>query len=255
MMRSRSQRKIVLTVSYIAVFLVGFVLAYQIKTPIIIEKTTEKMITLPYQNYSAFTNILAVKGDGSTGVMGKVIVEIRPGKGRVLMDTNPFLEPDTQFSAETAAKIAENFTQKSLEDRDIIISFNITGNVLGGPSAGAAMTIATIAAIEEKQIRSDIAITGTIEEDGTIGKIGGVPEKSQAAGTNNIKIFLVPEGLAMLTYYEKQVKTEKLAPGFVIQRVQYVPKTLDINNYTMTEFNMMTKEVSNINEVASIMLK
>jgi len=254
-MRSRSQRRIVLTISYIVIFIVGFALAYELKAPIIIQTPPEKVTTLPFQNYSATTNVLAVKGDGTSGVMGKVIVEIIPGKGRVLMDTNPFLEPDTQFSAETAVNVAENFTHKSLADRDIILSFNITGNVLGGPSAGSAMAIATIAAIEQKQIRPDVAITGTIESDGSIGQIGGVLEKAQAAGTNNMKIFLVPKGEAVMTYYERQVKTQKVAPGFTIQRVQYVPKTLDVANYTMTEWEMTTKEVSDISEVAAIMLK
>jgi uncharacterized protein len=254
-MRSRLKRRIVLTISYILVFIVGFALAYELKAPTIIQTTIEKVSTLPYQNYSASTNVLAVKGDGTSGIMGKAIVEIIPGRGRVLMDTNPFLEPDTQLSAETAVQVAANYTHKSLADKDVILSFNITGNVLGGPSAGSAMTMAAIAAIEQKQLRSDVAITGTIESDGSIGPIGGVLEKAQAAGTNKIKIFLIPKGEALMTYYERQIKTQTIAPGLTIQRIQYVPKTLDVANYTTTEWGMTTKEVSNINEAAAIMLK
>jgi len=37
-------------------------------------------------------------------------------------------------------------------------------------------------------------MTGTINSDGTIGPVGGVPEKAQAAGQYHAKIFLVPKG-------------------------------------------------------------
>ena len=63
-----------------------------------------------------------------------------------------------------------------------------------GPSAGAALTIATIAALKHDSIRSDVVITGTINADGTIGQIGGVLEKAQAAKDIGAKLFLVPVG-------------------------------------------------------------
>jgi len=245
-------RKVAIIISYIFVFVVGYTLAYQLKP---VPEQSQPLAQLPtYQNYSASTNVLAVKGDGSSGVMGKVIIEIQSGNGRVLMNTNPFLEPDTQYSAETAVSVAQNITGKSLKDRDVIVSFDMTGQVLGGPSAGAAMTVATIAAIEEKQVRKDVAITGTIEQSGNIGRIGGVLEKAEAAGENGIKLFLVPEGEGILTYYEQQLTTKKVSPGFVIRKINYVPKTLDLNNYTMTQWGMKTEEVSTINDAVADML-
>jgi predicted S18 family serine protease len=171
------------------------------------------------------------------------------------MNTNPFLEPDTQYSAETAVKVAQNYTGKPLNDRDVILSFDVTGQVLGGPSAGAAMTITTIAAIEQKKIKEDVAITGTIEPGGEVGQIGGVIQKAEAAAKNGIKLFLVPNDELILTYYERQITNQRVSPNFVIQRVNYVPKTLDLNNYTMTEWKMETKGVSTINDVAKYMLE
>jgi uncharacterized protein len=210
-------------------------------------------ITVPDVFYAS-SNIVAVSSYDNSGVLGTVDIEIRPGKGRVLMNTNPFLEPDTQQSAETAASVAESFTKRNLSDRDIILSFNITGQVLGGPSAGAAMTTAMIAAIEGKNVDKKVAVTGTIEQDGSIGQIGGVLEKAQAAADTGVGIFLVPEGQGTVTYYEK--KTEQRQIGrFVYQRVYYTPKTIDLNNYTMTQWSMATKEVSAINEVVGYMIE
>ncbi|OGI14762.1 hypothetical protein A3K63_02705 [Candidatus Micrarchaeota archaeon RBG_16_49_10] len=206
------------------------------------------------KNYSATANILAVKSNDNTGTMGSVSVEILPGKGRVLMDTNPFLEPDTQLSAETAVKVAENYTGIDLGDKDVIVSFEMDGEVLGGPSAGAAMAAATIAAIEDRQVRKDVIVTGTIEPSGEIGPIGGIMEKAQAASENGAKLFLVPKHQLKVTYYERQVRKEKIG-GFTMQKLYYVPKTLDVANYTTTELGMETKGVSNIGDVVGYMIE
>jgi len=249
----RETRSPVRTVTiYILIFILGIIVGNQILIP---SKPTQQLAPLPVQNYSASANILAVKSNDNSGVLGKVTVEIYPGKGRVLMNTNPFLEPDTQFSAETAVNVAEDYTKKDLSDKDVIISFDIGGQLLGGPSAGAAMTAATVAAIEEKQVKEDVAITGTIKSTGEIGVIGGVIEKAQAAADNEIKLFLVPEDLLYLTYYEREIKKQQIGPGFYIQRVYYVPKKLDLNNYTMSEFDMETKGVSTVGDVVMYMLE
>ena len=244
---------------YIILFALGFFLGHLTIFPNMnhIQTTvTTTLIPLPNtQNFTASTNVLAVSSNDNTGVIGKVTVEIDPGKGRVLMDTNPFLEPDTQYSAETAVQVAENYTKMDLSDRDVIVSFNVSGQVLGGPSAGAAMTVTTIGAIEQKKIKPDIAITGTIEPAGNIGQIGGVIEKAQAAAKNGIKLFLIPKSELTLTYYERQVTRERVAPNFYIQRVSYVPKTLDVNNYTMSEWKMETKGVSTIDDAVKFMLE
>jgi uncharacterized protein len=259
-MKKKVDSKLNDVILYIVFLLVGIIIGRQILTPVCVNPIqnipTTTFISLPStQNFSASTYVLAVRSNDNSGIIGKVLIEIYPGKGRVLMDTNPFLEPDTQYSAETAVKVAQNYTGKSLNDRDVIVSFDTTGQLLGGPSAGAAMTITTIAAIEQKNIKTNIAITGTIEPDGEIGQIGGAVQKAEAAAKNGIKLFLVPKDELILTYYERQVTKEKMAPNFVIQRVSYVPKTLDLNNYTMSEWKMETKGVSTIDDVVKYMLE
>ena len=240
--------------SYLVVFIIGFLVAtvlYELPT-LYTEENLEQMeiSKIVYAN----SNVVAVISQGSSGIIGKVTAEIHPdGQGRVLMNTNPFLEPDTQQSAETATRVAEKLTGKSLADKDVIFSFDIPGEVVGGPSAGAAMTTAVIAAIEDRQVRSDVTVTGTISLGGAIGQIGSVLEKAQAAAENNMTLFLVPEGQGTLQYYEQQIKPQKIG-NFVIQRVYYVPKTIDVNNYTMSEWGMPTEEVSNIREVVEHMI-
>lgn len=230
-----------LSVSY--VFLAGFI--SQPNEAVTLEPLPDKVMT-------ASSNIVAVSMQGEQGVLGTVDVEIRDGKGRVLINTNPFVEPDTQFSAETAVSVAQTFTKKSLSDKDVILTFNMPAEVVGGPSAGAAMAVAVIAAIEDKKVNNKIAITGTIENDGNIGQIGGVLEKSQAAAENGMILFLVPDGQSTVTYYEKKIEEQRRG-GFVFQRVRYVPKQVDLNNLT-AEFGMTVREVSSIEDAVGYMV-
>ncbi|MDO8627940.1 MAG: S16 family serine protease [Candidatus Diapherotrites archaeon] len=189
-------------------------------------------------------NIVAVNSEGR-GIISTGEVEIVPGKGRVLFNTNPFVEPDTQNSLETAKRVAEKYTGKSLAEKDVIYSVQNSGaELIGGPSAGAAFTVATIAAIQGLKIREDSAITGTIEENGLIGEIGGVAEKLQAAGESGKKLFVIPKGQSIVTYYERQVTQEQR--GFLtITRSKIVPKTLDLVEFAK-QWDLEVKEAQTI---------
>lgn len=196
--------------------------------------------------YSAEISILAVTPRGE-GIYSIGEAEIRQGKGRVLFNLNPFVEPDTQYSVETAAKVAEKLTGKDLSKMDVIFTVkNVNAQLVGGPSAGAAFALAAIAAIEKKKIKNDVTITGTIQENGNIGEIGGIIEKAKAAGESGKKLFLVPFGQKTVYYYERQLE-EKDFGGIIIQRINYVPKKINLNDYTK-QWNMQTIEVKNIAE-------
>lgn len=70
---------------------------------------------------------------------------------------------------------------------------------VGGPSAGLLFTLGVIAKLDGDG-RGDsltggrtIAGTGTIDADGDVGPVGGVPLKTQAAARDGATVFLVPE--------------------------------------------------------------
>lgn len=254
-----STTKIVLSLALM--FLIGFFTSYTIvnvqqrfskqestqqSPPITAESITgTKLSTTTSQ---ATTKIVAVNPQGD-GVMGDVMVEIEPGEGKVLVNTNPFVEPDTQYSAVTAVEIAKQVTKNDLKDKNVIIDFNVNGTVVGGPSAGAAMTVATISAIENKPIKSGVVITGTIEQDGTIGKVGGIVEKGDAAVENNYKTLLIPQGQNIFTYYDRQT-TQRQVGGFVFYNTKLVPKTVNLQEY-FKDKGLNVIEVSNIQDAMS----
>ena len=135
------------------------------------------------------------------GTVMKINVDIRDGKGLVLVNTEIPTGVDFQTSAKTAVKLSQEYTGINLSDKDII--FSITSNkneelqAVDGPSAGGAMTVLLILEIQGKSINDKILMTGTIESDGIIGKVGGIAEKADVAGIYGAHTFLVPEGQAI----------------------------------------------------------
>ena len=202
----------------------------------------------------AETYIAAVSSQGE-GALGKARVRIAPGDGSLLLNTDPFIETDTQLSARTAKAVAEELTGEDLRSKDVTYSFDIDGSFVGGPSAGAAMTIATIAAIEDTQVDNQTAVTGTITREKRIGRVGGILEKAKAAGERGLDSFYVPEGQASITYYERQVVEEEIAPGLVTETVEYIPQEFSVNRYTERRYNMSTEEVSDIEELSEEMIE
>ena len=203
------------------------------------------------QERSASANIVAVRSDTEEGVIGKVNVEVKNGTGRVLANTKPFVEPDTQYSVRTAVKVATEYTHSDMNSMDFIVSFDINGTLIGGPSAGAAITAATIAALEGKKVREDVAITGTIEEDGSIGRVGAVFEKAVAAEKNGIRLFLVPKSQRVVTFWERKEVKRQIGPFSFIQ-VYYEPKRIDLAEYMRGKMDV--KEVSSIDDVVNYMI-
>lgn len=191
--------------------------------------------------------IVAVSNNGE-GVIGNLIIKLIPGNNNVLINTNPFLETDIQYSANKAVAVAKLQSDYKY-DKDFIFDFRAgDAQLIGGESAGAAITIGTIAALQNKNLKNNAVITGTINPDGTIGKIGGVIEKAKAVADAGYKYFLIPKDQSKVTYYEKQVVKEPFGFGFEILNTRYVPKTIDLKEVAKQEWNLEIIEVSTIGE-------
>ncbi len=113
------------------------------------------------------------------------------------METDCRYGTQLQDSIRLAVNEAAEMTNTDLSKYDVVFSVKTNVSVIGGPSAGAAMTIATMALMLNKQIKADVAITGTIMAGGYIGQVGGVQEKATAAKDNGMTLVLVPVGEAV----------------------------------------------------------
>ena len=135
-----------------------------------------------------------ITDSGEEGSYLNAQVVVTNGTGHVFVDTNPFTQVDLQGSARIAAMVASDVLGVNEKSYDFYYIIEIDSPVIGGPSAGGALTVATIAAIKNWTIRPGVAMTGMIDPDETIGPVGGIPFKLRAAAAKGIKVFLVPQG-------------------------------------------------------------
>jgi PDZ domain-containing protein len=70
---------------------------------------------------------------------------------------------------------------------------------IGGPSHGAMLTLALIDQLTPGGVTRGIKVagTGTIEADGSIGPVGGVPQKAYAISRTDADVFFVPAALEL----------------------------------------------------------
>ncbi len=139
----------------------------------------------------------AVSGTGK-GAMIPLELKITNGTGSVSVNIKDVeLLSGVQDSIRIATNIADQYTAIDLTKRDITISFiNDFGGIVtvDGPSAGAAITATMISAFIGKEMNDKVLMTGTIEENGAVGKVGGITEKALAAREKGATKFLVPLG-------------------------------------------------------------
>ncbi|WKX70600.1 PDZ domain-containing protein [Streptomyces sp. XD-27] len=99
-------------------------------------------------------------------------------------------------SQDDATRAALRYLRRS--DEDIDVSLRLAD--VGGPSAGLLFSLGIIDKLDGDGRGGDltggrvIAGTGTIEPDGTVGRVGGVPLKTLAAKRDGATVFLVPKG-------------------------------------------------------------
>lgn len=233
---------------------IAIVYTLGIFTPLIFDVNAmeEQLVTISSGESFAQANIVAVTNSGE-GILSKANVEIREGEGRVLISTMPFIEPTTQFSLEIAKNVAEKITGISLENKDIIFFVSeSSADLIGGPSAGAAFTTAAIAAIEGRDIKDDVTVTGTIQRDGTIGPVGGLIEKLTASAANGDTLFLIPEGQEIFTVFDEVVVTRQIGI-FSFRTNELVPKQINLKEFGR-EQGIEVKEVRTIEEVITYLL-
>ena len=122
-----------------------------------------------------------------------------------------------------------------------------TGGI-GGPSAGMMFTLAIYTQLAEPDLRDGrvIAGTGTIEQDGSVGDIGGADKKVLSAINAGASVFFVPNNpvdpeilkkdpTAKTNYEEAKEAAEKANADIEIVPVTTVQEAIDYLKSTKSE--------------------
>ncbi|RLG84046.1 MAG: hypothetical protein DRO40_02445 [Thermoprotei archaeon] len=177
------------------------------------------------------------------GVLTKITLSIAyPGSGKVFFTAQPLTELDTQATARVAALVASNIAGYNFYKYDYFVSMESPSMIVGGPSAGAIMTIGFLALFLNKTIYDNVTMTGMINPDGTIGPVGGLKEKLEAVAQKGFKVFLIPFGQRIVLV---QNVTVKHYPWGYEKRVNYYQ--LDLVEYG-EKLGVKVIEVASIRE-------
>ncbi|ACL17237.1 S16 family serine protease [Methanosphaerula palustris] len=185
----------------------------------------------------------------SEGSMINISVEVTPGRGRVLVQTSPLMGEVFQDAANTAVAVAENRTGTNLSESDAIISIVADDRVpeVNGPSAGALMTLLLISVLDQRPVRQDVTATGTIDENGQIGAIGGVVEKATAAKASGKTLLLLSRENSELTLFRGE---EQQYYGFHV--LQQVPYQVDTKQYIESTIGIRVEYVDTIDDLVRL---
>lgn len=167
--------------------------------------------------------------ENGNGVTTILKVEAINGTGRTLTDIeNLLFWADTQQSIRMARSVANKISKANLANIDLIYSIEANASIVGGESAGAALAIATISAIEGKPVNPDVMITGTINHDGSIGPVSAILEKAKAAKQAGASVFLVPLLQSRDVIYETEQYCEKFGLSEICSS-ETRPRKVDVN--------------------------
>jgi len=207
-------------------------------------------VSLGYRNVTVYAPAVSQSDTGYVGVISTITLTIQEnGSGRVFVDTLPLTDVDMQGSARLAVKVAsalvslDNRTHLDPHSCDFFFVVRTTSPMIGGPSAGAIMTIAVISLLENWTLDNKTVMTGMINPDGSIGPIGGIPYKIDAAHSVGATRFLVPKG--QMTYTEMVAET--ISDDGWTQIITH-PVTKNVSEYAQTTYGIEVDEVGDINE-------
>lgn len=209
----------------------------------------------PYEFTAAdnvsFASILvpAIDQNGN-GVATILDVQAVPGYGRTLTNIDRLLFwTDTQNSIRTARSVAENLTGTNMSNVDLIYTIKANATVIEGPSAGGALTVATVAALSGREINTSVMMTGTINHDGTIGPVSEILAKAVAARSIGARMFLVPLAQSTEVSYESKKYCEQIGWSQICT-IEQIPKKVDISEQAGIE----VREVRTVEEALKYFL-
>ncbi len=166
-------------------------------------------LILPVNATTVHIKAVAVKsGPKPEGAVINITVTVTAGEGKVFVSVSPYTEIDMQGSAQLSALTACDLLGLDFTKYNFYYEIEADAPIVGGPSAGGVMTVATICVLKNLTPRSDVFMTGMIYPDGYIGPVGGIPYKLEAASKTGAKIFLIPAG-QRIVYLSKTVEIKK----------------------------------------------
>ncbi|MBS3114259.1 hypothetical protein J4448_04095 [Candidatus Woesearchaeota archaeon] len=189
--------------------------------------------------------LLAVKEteNGYEGGIADLYLEIKPGSGRVFLETFPLTRTDTQMSTRFAKAIACDIIEKDCDDIDFFYTITADSAIIAGPSAGSSIAVLTVAMLESLELNENYAITGTINSGGLIGPVGGLKAKIEAAKKNGLKRVLIPAGEIIVRVDNTTTDLKNLSKELSIEIIEISTLSEAVKEFTGREIKQRFKSI------------
>ncbi len=168
------------------------------------------------------------------------------GTGETFFSTEKYVDNDFQISLKSAVAFARKLTGNYGDD--LIISIKSPADILGGGSAGAALAVACISALSSLDLKERVAITGTVDSDGVVGKVGRVFEK--ASSLDGFETIVIPKGEIIQTVNFQDCK---IIDENGVRLRECVSRFKDVDLQKELRINVV--EVENVEEILKTIAK
>ena len=195
--------------------------------------------TVSYRSIIVAAPAVGEGKNGYFGVITHINVTMMNGSGNVYFAASPLTQIDMQGSAKLAVDVACALAGIDKSKYDFLFYVSSDSPIVGGPSAGATMAVATLALLEDISLNDSVAMTGMINPDGSIGPVGGILEKGEAVAKAGKKLFLIPKG-QMIEYVTNYTRHGWIVIG--------KPEAINVSEVLYKKYGLVVKEVEDINE-------
>lgn len=187
----------------------------------------------------AASELVEILGTISPGDSVELLVEPQEGdiELRTLVLGAKEDDPDAAFLGVSPQTLID------FSNLDVEFEIDIDSGAVGGPSAGLAFTLAILDQLTPGELSGggQIAITGTMSIDGSVGPVGGVAQKAAAVRDLGIEHFIVPSSLG-----EERIQELR---DVVDGKVEIIP--VDNLSQALEVLERLGGEVSALSEYAS----
>ncbi len=205
------------------------------------------------QGHMKLLAVRETENGGYEGGIADLYLEIKPGSGRVFLETFPLTRTDTQMSTRFAKAIACDTLERDCDDTDFFYTITADSAIIAGPSAGASIAILTAAMLEGLKLDDRYAMTGTINSGGLIGSVGGLKEKVEAAKKAGLEKVFIPSGEMIVKADNKTTDLNNLSRQLGIQVIEISTLSEALKEFTGRESRETYKNIEISDEYTSTM--
>lgn len=168
-------------------------------------------------NATTTINAPAVDANGN-GVVTTISATATAGTGKVRTDiSNALVAQDTELSIRHAMTATTTLLKLNPDNYDVNIDIIANAEQIDGPSGGMALALVIYSELAKQNLpnplRTDMIVTGTINDKGEIGPVGGVEEKLQAAAKNKLKLVLIAKGQSTIDAFDYVIYANEISNG------------------------------------------